>query len=673
MGGKGGICVRPAAALLAILLLVPASAFGEASDFLPTIYSSQGTLEVNMTHENNENTGGGRGTTSSDSYSVERLRLFLNGYVYHPRFIQFLARGAGGFSQERGETGQGTSFSDTRLALDHEFRTKVLPEHPYNLELYTLKMTPLVRGMSSAYTRITAYDKGAIFNYTGKPLSLNLGYNVNTISTRSSLSEARIMRATGSFVAGPTNSSAGYSHSDSFTSSGIHADGDSSFFDNTITLGRAVLYSGVRQNKQKQSALFSPSLVTDQFSWIEQFNADLPWNFSTAASYNVHKDSMAREETVATPASELANETRSSSITLSHKLYESVRTSYALGQSRSHSSQGDTKTETNALNSVYTKKIPDGRITIGVQGNRSDIDQNNGSIVVGQFYNAPLYGNFTLAGERIRSATITIRALTSSGALIDLIRNTHYIVEPSGNTVLITIVSLPPDVTLGRPPGYVYTFSVTYATEAVTAKLQLTTVGYTFNLALFGNLINPYYNNLHSRQAVLAGSIAGGPQDTKTDVVGITIQRTPYMLLSEYRVVDSDIYPSRSLRNSMEYTRKMTENTNLSMKTQFSKTDYIKGISENTGYSERVAGFDIRFQAMIPRSNFNFSYGASYNKRQAVLNTDIYSMSTDLTWLAGKLTVNAGASLNHSTTTAIVEKQTQLSEYYYLTVSRRLF
>jgi len=48
-------------------------------------------------------------------------------------------------------------------------------------------------------------------------------------------------------------------------------------------------------------------------------------------------------------------------------------------------------------------------------------------------------------------------------------------------------------------------------------------------------------------------------------------------------------------------------------------------------------------------------------------------MSTDLTWLAGKLTVNAGASLNHSTTTAIVEKQTQLSEYYYLTVSRRLF
>lgn len=75
----------------------------------------------------------------------------------------------------------------------------------------------------------------------------------------------------------------------------------------------------------------------------------------------------------------------------------------------------------------------------------SDGGSENAPLIVGgELYTAPLFGTFTLSREGVDPATISIRVLSDANALIDLVRNTHYIVEPSGNTMLITIVSLPP-------------------------------------------------------------------------------------------------------------------------------------------------------------------------------------------------------------------------------------
>jgi hypothetical protein len=65
--------------------------------------------------------------------------------------------------------------------------------------------------------------------------------------------------------------------------------------------------------------------------------------------------------------------------------------------------------------------------------------------------------------------------------------------------------------------------------------------------------------------------------------------------------------------------------------------------------------------------------GASYSKRRATLDTELYSATANLAWMAGKLSVNLGASISRSRTSAAIEKQTELSQYYYLTVSRKLF
>jgi hypothetical protein len=148
--------------LLAIVLLVPLSAFGNGGDFVPTIYSTRGDLELNMMHQDEQNTVGNRGTRSSDSFASERLILSLEGFVYSPRFIKFLMKGAPGLSQERYTNTQIASFTDNAVEADYEFRTKILPEHPYNLELYAMRTTPLTR-MSNSDTRPTITEDGAIF------------------------------------------------------------------------------------------------------------------------------------------------------------------------------------------------------------------------------------------------------------------------------------------------------------------------------------------------------------------------------------------------------------------------------------------------------------------------------------------------------------------------------
>ena len=631
---------------------------------------------MDLNGSSTESSAAGRTIRSSDTYVAEKLRLYLNGFIYHPRFIMFHVKGAGGLSQERFEGTAGGALTKDGLGTEYEFRTKVLPEHPYNLELYTLRATPLVRGISFANTRPVNSARGTIFRYAARPLSLELGYNVNAQESRVSSAEAKTASVTGGHVAGPTTTSVGYSRTDSRASPGVQTAGDNSFADNTISLGKASLFSGVRQSRLSQSATFDPGepgLATGRFSWMERFNAALPGNLSTSASYQLRKDAVTREQTATSPKSETANETRASSFTLSHKLYESVRTNYSLRRSSSRSSTGDTTSVSNAVNGVYTKKIPDGMATLGVSGARTRIDQKNAPLIVGETHSARLFGDFTLAREGIDPETISISAVSDTGALIGLARDTHYIVQPSGAAVLVTIVSLPSQLTSDKDPEFVYAFSVTYALLAGTVGLELDTLGYNAGLSLFDSLINPYYTHQRSTQAVLSGSIPGGAQDLHTDLVGVALRQAPYTLVSEYRNVASDLYPSRSRRNLMEYSDKMTDTATISLRAQFVETVYSAGRSGDAGYTENVAAYDARLRKTVPRSRLSAGAGASYSKRRATLDTELYSATANLAWMAGKLSVNLGASISRSRTSAAIEKQTVLSQYYYLTVSRKLF
>ena len=130
---------------LIILYVTPSTVFAQMSQFIPKISDYEGFLEVDATYESDENVTSGRSAKRSDLFLKQMLDFSALGHVYHPKFILFSLRLAVGLQEESFSAG-GTSKFSTGAADEYEFRAMVLPEHPYNLELYHYKLEPLAKG-----------------------------------------------------------------------------------------------------------------------------------------------------------------------------------------------------------------------------------------------------------------------------------------------------------------------------------------------------------------------------------------------------------------------------------------------------------------------------------------------------------------------------------------------
>jgi hypothetical protein len=225
----------------------------------------------------------------------------------------------------------------------------------------------------------------------------------------------------------------------------------------------------------------------------------------------------------------------------------------------------------------------------------------------------------------------------------------------------------------GHPLLYPYSFRATYGIFAANVRLQLTTVGYGVTLALLDNFITPYYNRLYSDQRVLAGSIPGGPQTTDLNTVGIRIQKAPYALVTEYRTMESDYSPNRSLRNTFEFSQRMSDATNVYAKAERIHTVYGSGIQGTAGYNEQITNLNATVMENIPRQKMTASLTVYYSQRLATFNTNMYSITGNLNWRLGRLTVDMGLTLNDAETTGGNLKQLQTSQFYYVTLRRKLF
>ena len=117
------VCAAAAALLFG---LAPTLSHGRDRSFVPTIIDYNGALEFGMTQETDETASNGNRMKTSDETTSERIRLFTNGYIYHPRFVVFYLQGAAGLRDERFETAAQSSRA-TRSADEYEFRTFVLP------------------------------------------------------------------------------------------------------------------------------------------------------------------------------------------------------------------------------------------------------------------------------------------------------------------------------------------------------------------------------------------------------------------------------------------------------------------------------------------------------------------------------------------------------------------
>ncbi len=96
------------------MLVVPSIATGDMRSFIPTIYNYEGELDADAFFMSEKKTGEGAADTERRHILFsQRFVLTTKGWIYHPRFILFLAKiGLGLYEDNVTDDNRGATMMD---------------------------------------------------------------------------------------------------------------------------------------------------------------------------------------------------------------------------------------------------------------------------------------------------------------------------------------------------------------------------------------------------------------------------------------------------------------------------------------------------------------------------------------------------------------------------------
>lgn len=679
-------------ALVVVLVILPSAARSELTQFIPRLYDFEGLLELNGLKDSTKNKTDGNGLTSSDTSFEEKLTLSTVGFIYHPRFILLSLMVSGIMGQEKFNTGTGNASWTNLVSIGHEVHIKILPEHPYNLELYSIQDTTYAPGGTQS-GQITTDQNGAVFTYYEEPFSANASYSItNTKSDRLS-NDITSLIVNGSHAIPLSTTTAVYSHFTTDTtfpavsmSSNTATTKDIYSLSNTLKYEELTLSSNANLTLSDQT---SNPFVIDTSSkfliWSESLNYQLPWNFYSSMIMNHFNTSMSTTSNgVQSTESTTSN---NESFNLGHQLFQSLSSNYNLSISDSKSSDmAKDATVTQTLTFNYTKKIPFGLLSIGLLG--ADLaEKRNGALeVINESHTAKLLAPanmFTLNNASADIATIIVNVLVPGTQVEYELPQMYYTIGMLGNSPLITIIDLPlinPPVK--QPdPNFTYAFTISYSLAPDNVELDTIQKGYTLQFNLFNGLLGPYYRYLSSHQTVVSGILNGGPNSSQSRSIGITATRQPFTFLADYTKVTSTLLDSTQFTSQLFFSKEILDNTTISMNLRYVKARYINsGLSATAlSYTEEDKTVTAALSRVFPY-NISTTLTGSYGTSRSLTNSNMITANGELMWRTGKLNLSAGATLSNSATTfsgasagLAAGKTVMDHQYYYLRIQRRLF
>ncbi len=659
--------------LVATVLLAPLDASGQWKKFMPRITDRGADLEVDAIYESEENLIDGSGTNYSDLSLREKITLWGEGYIYHPRFIIFLAKVSGALRQERFENDPSGTDTDSWTEDEYEFRVKLLPEHPYNLELYTMLTHPFVRGLFVGDLRTEVREKGAIFKYKKRPLQFYADYIDYEVSNILYSTDTKRFDASGTVYTNAFTQTVGYSHIDSTTNTNSSTTDDIMRIANTLSLfERATLQSGFDYQTSEQTG---PDIKRDDetINWTENFHLQLPWNFEADLRYYLYDDTTKGLEVPGTLDNEFVTKTKTTTFTLTHRLYSSLTSQYLWNDVENRTTTGDSDSTQNALIFTYNKLIPGGSLLADFYVRETRSSRKGALAALDEPHRSSLFEEFLLAADDIDRQTIVVRVRDPLTAqLFTLVPDVNYVVVPEDPKTGIIVFSLPPEVTISDPFA-TFEFLVSYATASETAALRTDDLGYSMQFSLFNNRVIPYYRFYMTKQHVISGTIIGEPEDTTSHTVGVTLRRLPYWLWAEYNRMYSNIKPQQRYRIEGNYSNNITLSTVLSARLYYEKTKYYESFYTPTPYTDTLKGVEVKLLSNVPLRNLSANLTGSYFERTAIYKSKTWLANASLLWKIGKLEVTFGASYINTQSDVIDQKQTTKYQYYSLNIKRTLF
>lgn len=667
----------PVAALVAAAALLAAAPAG-ALDFLPRIVNFGGELEVGGLSESISNTTANGERKTTDTFFTERLSFSAAGWLYHPRFMVFRGEIGGGLAHEDLSSDDPAKDSGgfvTEPLEEYEIRTLFLPEHPYNLELFALRRNPYERGRLMLGGETVGAERGVLFTYKNRPVALTLSYRDSTSAsgrfdrhTDTLFSNASLFGEWGSLSGEAAHTEADGSFEEVSMSSvtdEARLDNQLRWLSSRVTLGSNAGWLRSRQESEGES--------TDDrsFNWTERLGIELPWQLSVNASYDRNEDSTERRSEGGSPAT-LENTTDTATLSVMHRLYQSLTTTYDITALRLDSTTGDTTGLAHALNFTYTKSLPRGMLIATLGAGSSTSERGGAPVVVNELHPAALFGEFALerSGADPDSVRLGVKSATT-GDLVDLVPDVHFRVVPLGEEVRVLVFALPA-AALSPDPFFVYTLLATYSFAREAATVDTTTRGGSLRLELFDRLVTPYAAWAESRQEETGGPRTE-PIDSDSTTFGLLLQRLPYSLTLERQMVASDLNPYDRDKAQLDVRSASIGAAQLLAQLTYTQTRHDTGEYQQVAYTEELLAATARVQWRLPARHLTLVLGGTWNQGAGLADRESFSFDGELVWAYRQLEVTASASVGSSTLDMEGSRQESAQQMYYLKVVRRLF
>ncbi|MBU0910230.1 MAG: hypothetical protein KJ717_11750, partial [Proteobacteria bacterium] len=501
-------------------LLLPGRAWGAARQFIPKYVDFSADLGVGSLYEWDkvESTSS---STRSDLTVQEGINGQGLGYIYSPLFISMATSVTLGLQQEQiDNNGIKSSYYDGNAnQFKQEF--KILPSHPYNMELYFLRATPMTAGTAGSSSSVVIYEQGARARYDERPWSSTLSY-INHDSSGDLSSDNQSLLYNLNYFQTGTNISGTYNHNTSSTNDGAEDITRDMYNLNFIKKLDKVRFNSRwthDEHDQEDSYYDAPT----SFSFLEEdelygeVDVELPHNFDTVLSY-LNSD---RNSTYIRDTGTLESYTESQyyNFRLHHRLYKSLTSSFSAGQQTTDALGGNMEQQNYRLAFDYSKQIPWGNVLAGLWDGLSYIDNQGAPVTLFETHTIEAGQYFTLKYQTIEPASIEVRIIdyNNNDRTILLTEGIHYLVTPFANSFRITIINLPPDGQGNPLPGNIqdYTYKVDYSFVPADYNLRNQDWGTSLQVALFNSLITPHYAYSQNDQKVMDGWFPGDPAHVK--------------------------------------------------------------------------------------------------------------------------------------------------------------
>lgn len=607
------------------------------------------------------------GQKKSDLAAQEDIGLSGFGYIYSPLFISMQTSASFGFEQRKITSDTG-SFSGKGDANQFKQVFKILPAHPYNLELWGQREQPLTLGDG----KVVVYNYGARAIYLRRPWSFNLTYIKDETSRTASPSENDTLTFRANYFDDlhDISSAFAYAHTEFSTTNSIgERDLYDFIFDKAFNFWRfntRYSYDGQTQDNKFESTF--GSTTSEQQAWNNRVSIDLPLDFKASLTTDIKKNNRLKkkynpEENETDIRASYTNSERYS-LNLHHQLYKSLSSTFLFSHHSNESPGGESNQDSFSLNSSYRKEIPWGFVLCSLYGGIYNLNNKGAPQTLFENHsisNTPTGTNpsytFIINSQNIEQSSITVRILDrdNNNNPILLSADNYTITSIPGGFIQVAIDftdPLPTELVNQTNPWEYYVYQVDYTFIPADYILRSTSWGSSFELPLFDTLVTPFYSYAELKQKEIEGDFSGSAVHSKSHAVGLKFQYLPFSGGLTRSWSKSKTHSTNSLSATASFNKKMT-----SFSTGSVILSYINSTIEEVELSGQTTDTDETFytaqallQIMHPVHHLIGSFSANYSffTRDTITENRSYSITSGLDWRVGQLDFDLSATYTNS-------------------------